>query len=429
MKDVVVDEVRCPSETAGGWRQLVDENVPASKSLLGRYWRALERLELGVSLSAERVARASLREGAQILHLRTHRGVEIDVCDESSLMTTGTYKDLDACLVSVLTTAAEVGQVAVSSGGNLGYALSVYGAHVGLRSFFFQPKTTMYKLDATSFAWGGAKLISVDLPERQVKSLTAAFARNFNIVMVPDIRWRLAASAVRAMFILEHTEARRVDWLAQTMCAGYGPAGIYNCFSELVREGMVDRLAIPKFLGFQQDANAPMVNAWAGGHREIMAAHIQPQPDQYIEPGLYNTNPERNYTRLFDLMRHYGGDLRALDRDAYDRYGELALGWLRDVGLNLTRVPGRPDEILEKTGLLTLVGVIAAIEEGRLEPGQRILAMVTGGFRQMSGFNPPTPDVEVDASLTEEAWVHRLGEHFGLRPFTYSRQTDRLYPR
>lgn len=411
------------------WRRLVDERVPARDSLLRRYWRGLELLDLGVTVSEQQVARASLREGAQVIQLGRHRGVEIDVCDESSLMTTGTYKDLDACLVSVLTTAAEVDQVAVSSGGNLGYAMSVYGAHVGLRSFFFQPKTTMYKLDAASFAWGGAKLISVDLPERQVKSLTAAFSRYFNIVMVPDIRWRLAASAVRALFILEHTTERPVDWLAQTMCAGYGPAGIYNCFSELVREGLIEAAQIPKFLGFQQDANAPMVHAWRAGHREIMSSHIQPDPSRYIEPGLYNTNPERNYTRLFDLMRHYGGDLRALDHDAYGRHSELALAWLRDAGLHLTRVPGKPNEILEKTGLLTLVGVIGAIEDGRLEPGQRVLALVTGGFRQLSSFNPPTPDVEVDGSRSEQDWVRFLGERFDLRPFTYRRQTDRLYPR
>jgi hypothetical protein len=54
--------------------------------------------------------------------------------------------------------------------------------------------------------------------------------------------------------------------------------------------------------------------------------------------------------------------------------------------------------------LLTLVGVIGAIEDGRLEPGQRVLALVTGGFRQLSSFNPPTPDVEVDGSRSEQDW-------------------------
>jgi hypothetical protein len=155
----------------------------------------------------------------------------------------------------------------------------------------------MYKLDAASFAWGGAKLISVDLPERQVKSLTAAFSRYFNIVMVPDIRWRLAASAVaRAVHPRAH-DRTAVDWLAQTMCAGYGPAGIYNCFSELVREGLIEAAQIPKFLGFQQDANAPMVHAWRAGHREIMSSHIQPDPFALHRAGPLQHQPGAQTTR------------------------------------------------------------------------------------------------------------------------------------
>ena len=40
---------------------------------------------------------------------------------------------------------------------------------------------------------------------------------------------------------------------------GFGPIGIYRCFSGLSASDMVRTAEIPRFLGFQQAANCPMV--------------------------------------------------------------------------------------------------------------------------------------------------------------------------
>lgn len=411
------------------WKQLIEPSQSAQKSIVKRYHRVLNHLDLNVELELDTVAQCSLEEGVQMFLLERYKGVDIFVLDESSLMTTGTYKDLDACVVSAIAKKAGLQSIAVSSGGNLGYSLSVYGRHSGLNSYFFQPLSTLYKLDADDFAWGGTKLIAVDLPEKQVKSLANLFARTYGIQAVPDIRWRLAASALRAMFVLEHTEGgRSVDSIAQTMCAGYGPAGIYNCFSELSREGLVHRRDVPRFLGFQQEANSPMVRAWSAGEREIMHEHVNARPSDYIEPGLYNTNPDRNYTRLFDLIRHYGGDFATIERDDYEHYTPMILEWFASKHLFFTRTPGT-DDVLEKTGLLTMVGIVKAIDDGRLTPGERVLGLITGGFRRLKSSLQPRPDCIVDDSQDEAAWVEHLGEKFGLRALPYSRVSDRLFTR
>jgi threonine synthase len=411
---------------ASSWESLVDGRYSAEQSLVLRYAPALNHLDLGVTLTPDTIEACSVREGARSFQLTDYRGVEVHVCDESSLMATGTYKDLDACLINTISKQCNLEQIAISSGGNLGFALAVYGERSGLRSFFFQPKSTMYKLDGDRFEWGGAKLISVDLPEKQVKSLALAFAKAYGIQHVPDIRWRLAASATRAMFLLEQAAATRsYDCIAQAMCAGYGPAGIFNCYSELSREGYVRRSQVPRFLGFQQLANSPMVNAWQRGDREISREHVNAQPDRYIEPGLYNTNPERNYTRLFDLIRYYGGEFAAVDNESYARWAPQIVQMFRSHGMEFTRVSGS-DEILEKTGLITAVGVFRAIEEGLIRSGERVLMLVTGGFRTMSSTRIPLADCEVDASRTEDQWVDHLGALFGLpkappRSFSVSR--------
>jgi len=407
------------------WDDLVDHNIPAEQSIILRYHKIFERLRLQLQIGPAELAACSMGEGVRLLRLAEHRGVEILVCDESSLMATGTFKDLDACVIAAMARRAGLERVVLSSGGNLGYSLSAYGRHSGMHSFFFHPKSTLYKLDAANFTWGGCRLICADLPERQVKSLAQRFAEAYGIALVPDIRWRLAASAARAMFILEATasESLRVDCIAQTMCAGYGPAGIYHCFSELAREGLLRRKEVPRFLGFQQEANAPMVRAWRDGEREIRARHIDPDPDRYLEPGLYNTNPERNYTRLHDLMSYYGGDLEIITQADYELYSGPVQELLAGRGIELTRAPGGR-EVLEKTALLTGVGILKAIDQGRLHREEQVLYMLTGGLRRVASAAPPTPDLELDGSRSEDEWLAILGERFGLRAAPPQRRAD-----
>jgi threonine synthase len=392
------------------WKKFVNPCISAESSLILRYARILELTGLADEIDISDLQAASIAEGAKIFPLAVYKGVEIFVNDESSHMATGTYKDLDACLICALARRAGHKDVVVSSGGNLGYAMAKYAEKAGLRVFVFHPMSTLFKLDRATFGSSATRLISVDLPERQVKALASGFARCYGLPLVPEIRWRLAASAPRAVFLLESSSSSGLafDCIAQTMCAGYGPVGIYDCFMEMMRRGMLRRSQIPRFLGFQQESNSPMVRAWTTGERSIDQSHINATPSAYIEPGLYNTNPDQNYTRLFDLMRCFGGDLMALGHDDYRRYRNRVLDWFECANMHITRHPDT-DEIMEKTGVMTGVGIVKAIEEGHVSPGERILYMLTGGFRKMATWEPAQPDFVMDASRTESEWIEELG--------------------
>jgi threonine synthase len=396
------------------WRQLVDEEFPPERSLLLRYRRAIEAVDGGVAPPLDDLLACSLSEGARALFLAEHRGVRIFVADESSLMATGTYKALDACVIAACARRAGLRRVVLSSGGNLGYALAAYARRSGLSLVFFHPASTLYKLDASNFDFDGARVVSVDLPERAVKSLAVAFARRWKLPHVPDVRWRLAASAVRAPFLLESAArlGERFDVLAQAMCAGYGPVGIYRCFAALVDGGWVDAARVPRFLGLQQDANAPMVRAWGEGASAIGARHVAAAPDRYLEPGLYNTNPEENYARLHDLIRRFGGELEAVSEAGYRRHEETLLGWFAARGLAFTR---RPDsaEVLEKTGLITGAGLLEAIERGRVPAGRTALYLLTGGLRAVETGAALAPHARVDDTRPEAEWVEALGPLLG----------------
>jgi len=397
------------------WRSLIDRRFPASQSVLLRYHRVLAVPELAARVELADLERCSHGEGATTFALAGHGASEVIVCDESSRMFTGTYKALDACLSLALLRRAKVARLVASSGGNLCAALAAYASRAGVEAFLFQPTRTLYKQRGDHFG-AGVHLIAVDLPEPEVKQLARRFAERFGVAHVPDVRWRLAASAVRAMFVLESTADTigAVDCLAQTVCAGFGPSGIYQCFAALRRQGLLRRSEVPRFLGFQQEANAPMVRAWQAGEPALGREHVRPDPARYLEPGLYNTDPAREYARLAALLREFGGDMLALSDDDVARHGAEVLAQLRAAGFEFSRLPGS-EEVVEKTGFLTGIGLFKAIDAGRMAAGERALCMLTGGVRELAGSTPPTPALTVDASRSEADWLEELGRVFGLR--------------
>jgi len=395
----------------------VDEDTAAEQSLILRYHHVLPKQHLNIPLSKEDLLASSISEGARIFPLTQYRGVDIWVCDESSLMATGTYKDLDACLMAAIAKHTGLKSIVLSSGGNLGYAMARYAQKAGLFVYFFHPKSTLHKLDAANFDWDGVKVITVDRPEREVKILAREFADTYRLAHVPILDWRFAASTVRAMHIVEQLfmSQRQVDWLAQTICAGFGPVGVYNCWSWLVRERVLPPKLVPKFLGIQQAANAPIVRAWQSKEGEMTKQHIGGHtPERYIEPGLYNTNPSINYSNLTNLLDRYGGNFLAVGADDYRTYEEIVIGWFRDAGFEFTINP-QTEEILERAGILTGVGIMKAIEQGVVKQGARVLYLLTGGFRVLSSFERLQPDLEVNKAYSIPHWVDCLGIRLGLK--------------
>lgn len=406
------------------WRDLVDARYPGERSLLLRYWRALAFVGLEPSLPLATLEAVSLGEGARVLPLGQHDEVELLVCDESSGMASGTYKALDACLTVAMVEQQGIDRVVTSSGGNLGRALARYCHARGIEVFCFQPRTTGYKLDASTLAAERVHVVSVDLPEPEIKALAQRFAARYELLHVPALPWRLAASATRALHVLEAVQdgPRPVQWVAQALCAGYGPLGIYDCFARLVDAGMLAPERVPRLLGVQQLANAPMVRAWSEGAREIGERHRRPRVGEYLEPGLYNTDPGPSYPRLLAHLERFGGALVAVDARDYQRHAERLVHGLAEAGVELVRRPGS-DEVLEKAGLLAAVGLLEAIDRGHVPAGERALSLLTGGARSAraqasASSSSPRAPLEVDGSRSLDAWVDALGERWSLRAGT-----------
>lgn len=399
------------------WRDLVDERWPAERSVLLRYWQALALVGLQPAPSLAELEAVSLGEGARVLPLGEHGEVDLWVQDETSGMASGTYKALDACLTVAMVAREGIGRVVTSSGGNLGQALARYCHARGIEVFAFQPRTTGYKLDGGLLAADGIHVVSADLPEPEIKALARRFAARWELRHVPELPWRLAASAPRALLLLEALQdgPSPVKWVSQALCAGYGPVGMYDCFAQLVDRGMLAPERVPRLLGVQQLANAPMVRAWSEGAREIGERHRKARVGAYIEPGLYNTDPGANYPRLLAHLERFGGALVGVDARDYERHAGALTQRLAAAGVELARRPGS-DEVLEKAGLLAAVGLLEAIDRGHVAPGERALSLLTGGVRHgpVAASEPTRAPLEVDGSRSLDAWVELLGERWSL---------------
>ncbi len=342
----------------------VDERYSADKSIALRYAPAL--------LDGVELADISRREGVRILDLGQWRGVNLKLLDESSWMASGTYKSLDGCLSTALCRKEGIRRVVFSSGANAGAALSLYGAATGLESFFFCPAGNLHKLDGALFDRPTAHLIAVEGSDRRVKQAAKRMAERLGAPVIPTLEWRMLSAGCRGMFLAEQIlrHGQRFDWLAQAVCAGYGPLGIYRVF------GRLPAPTVPRFLAVQQAGLCPIVSAWQQ-HRETLPPLTGTDwREKPIEPALYNVHPDQTYPELFGIIQRSGGDALAVCQTEFDEFGGEFLARVERAGVTLTRVNG---QIVERAGLLAGAGALKAIAEGRIAPGATVLCALTGG--------------------------------------------------
>jgi len=375
------------AEDRATFEKSIDVAYGPETSIVCRYRNAVQVDDpAGQDLAIKRyLLESSIREGARIVPLLTYRGVAIHILDETSWMATGSLKSIDGCLTTSLCRLEGIGRVVFESGGNTGSALTRYGRNAGLETFFFCPQGNVDLLDSGLFQSRRAHLVAVHGREK-VKELTGLFSKRTGIRHVPDKSWRYAASMFRGLFLLEHMlTVGGFDWISQAVSAAFGPIGIYrvlNSFREEIG-------GAPRFLGVQQEANCPMYRAWnpaaanrldkGGKEQDSLLARIMYDPS----PGTHET-----YRDLQGLLLETRGDLLTVNEEEFDSYLQpsaesgaiLDLLKLRGIEIIL-----RSGQVLEKAGLMALVGTMKAIDAGVIATGGTALCALTGGASAPDG--------------------------------------------
>ncbi len=362
----------------------IDPAYVSEESLLLRYHKGIPF----EGITRDDLKAVSVKEGARIIKLLEYKGVAVHLADESTLMSTGTFKALEACFIIALCKKRKYDKIVFSSGSNLGSALTFYGRKAGIETFFFHPKSTSWKLDRDIFDAPDVHLISVDKSEKEVKKAAQLFAEMSGIKHVPEMEWRFFATGLRALFVFEFVIKAGIhfDWISQAICAGYGPIGFYNIALKTIGEGAISKKHVPKFLGIQQESLSPMVRAWQKKHPQIRSEDIVAPAHDLLDPSLYNTNPDASYPILYKHLIDFGGELCSLNRQEYENHVPLLLKQLALAGMHLnTRVLNGKEQILENAGLINAAGTLKAIDHGLIKKGQTVLSFFTGGAGGHSG--------------------------------------------
>lgn len=352
----------------------------------------------------------TIREGARIVDLVEFNGVTVRVLDETSAMATGSLKAIDGCLTAALCLTEGARRIAFESGGNTGSALTRYGRHAGVETFFFCPVENLDLLDSNLFLEGKNRLIGV-ADRSRLKEFTASFTRATGIRHLPERSWRYAASMLRGLFILEQLLAgMKFDWLIQTISAAFGPIGIYRVLDAF--KG--DLPSLPRFLGVQQQANCPMYTAWK--RNQDATEEVAATQGNLLTRVMYDRDPRTydTYGDLCALLQSTDGEMLTVDEAEFLRTLVATHPFLVQVlhsrGIPITLQSG---EIVEKTGLIALAGTFKAIDRGIIPPGSSVLCCLTGGVTGADGRARPERVLETELDLQE--YIREVqGKHDGM---------------
>lgn len=361
----------------------IDTKYPAETSIVLRYRNAFTfGTQEEDSRFKDLLKSTSIREGSRIFFLLEYKGVEIFAMDETSLMHTNTLKSIDGCITTARCKLAGYDRVVMETGGNTGSALTAYGTRAGLETFCFIPRENLCLLNRKFFTSPKAHLLSVKDPG-MVKACAQQFEERYGLKHIPETAWRFEASRFRGLRILEHMleGSKKIDWIAQTISAAFGPIGIYWSFQHLGKD--IGR--VPQFLGIQQDANCPMYRAWKARQRNLRPLKID-STSELLAPVMYDVKPHTygTYRDLLGVLKETKGALCTINHSEFtslldrDFGGTGIRGLLNEHGIGI-------GEVKEKTGLIGLAGTLKEIDAGTIRKGSRVLWCLTSGVSHADG--------------------------------------------
>jgi len=235
-----------------------------------------------------------------------------------------------------------------------------------------------------------------------VKETARLLGKSNGLKQIPETTWRYEASMFRGSFILEHLlKKEKFDWLTQTVSAAFGPIGIYRVLNGFEKE--IGQL--PRFLGIQQEVNAPLFTAWKKGEMDTESARIY-STNKLLAKVMYDSRPQTygTFEEFRNILSTVGGDLTTVDyrefngflERTYDRKNILDL--LKEKGIEIAV---RQGEVIEKTGLIALAGTLKEIDRQKISKGSKVLCSLTSGISEADGMAKPERRISSLDDLTE----------------------------
>jgi threonine synthase len=304
-----------------------------------------------------------------------------------TLNPTNSFKDRVASVA--LSKALEFGfkTAACASTGNLANSVAAHAARAGLRSFVFIPSNLERAKVVTTAVYGG-NVVAIEGNYDDVNRLCAELAGTY--------RWAFVNVNVRPFYAegsktLAYETAEQLGWetpdhVVVPVASGSLLTKIRKGFDELHRVGLLDRAPRVRVSGAQALGCSPVATAWREG-----SDTIRPVKPDTIAKSLAIGNPADGYFAL-DAVRQTEGGLAAVSD------GEVVEG---------IRLLARTEGIFAETaGGVTVASLRRLAEEGVVAPDERVVLYITGlGLKTLDAVEAePTATISPTIDAFHEAF-------------------------
>jgi threonine synthase len=254
--------------------------------------------------------------------------------------------------------ALEVGAttIACASTGNAATSLACHAALAGMQANIFVPSTAPEPKLAQLLVFG-ARVFAVEGSYDQAYQLCSAACEKFgwynrNCAINPVL---VEGKKTGGLEVVEQIASLGVpDWVAVSVGDGCTIAGIWKGLAEMHALGVIDRL--PRLLGVQAAEVAPIPYALehnklpSPGNGSTMADSIDVQVP-------------RNWRKAVNALRDSNGVVMRVSDEQI---------------LDAIRLSGKHGVFAEPAAAAALAGVVAALDDKIIKPGEPVLAMITG---------------------------------------------------
>jgi threonine synthase len=222
------------------------------------------------------------------------------------LMPTGSYKDRGTSTLLTMLRAQGITEIVEDSSGNAGASIAAYSGAVGVKATIFVPAYTAPAKKAQIAAFG-ATLAEIEGPR---SATSEACHRAAETTLYGSHAWHpafLLGQVAAAYEIWEQSGGNLPTAIIVPLGQGGMLLGYYRGFRALQRAGLIDIL--PRLIGVQSDACAPIVAAFEQGLEEPAPVTEQ----DTIAAGIRIATPARGREMLRALRESNGFALSVSD--------------------------------------------------------------------------------------------------------------------
>jgi threonine synthase len=255
--------------------------------------------------------------------------------------------------------ALELGRevITAASTGNAASSVAGLAASVGIKTYIFVPKTAPEAKIAQLLIFG-ANVIAINGTYDEAFDLCLKASAEYgwysrNTAYNPYLS---EGKKTAALEICEQLNWQAPDRIFVSVGDGCIIGGLWKGLRDLYALGFIDKM--PKLMGVQAEGSAVLYNAWRKGTEEIEPIVPNTLADS-ISVGI-----PRDRIKALRAVRQTGGEfITVSDEEILDAMRVLARG---------AAVFG------ESAGVTSLAGLRKMLREGRLDPDERIVVLITG---------------------------------------------------